>query len=209
MLQGARLVFAQETESGRSWAESKIKSMTGSDPITARYMRQDFFTYQPKFKLLIAGNHKPRIRHGDEAMRRRLVLLPFVRKFRADERDLDLPEKLGEETSGILQWIIDGALEYRRVGLRPPQVVRDATAEYFESEDLFKEWVDELCELSAAVFEKPTALYESYKNYALAASESPGTMVEFRQRMENAGFKRGNSRAKGGRHWQGVSLKLK
>ena len=209
MLQGARLVFAQETESGRAWAESKIKSMTGGDPITARYMRQDFFTFEPKFKLLIAGNHKPRIRHADEAMRRRLVLLPFTRRFNAEERDLNLPEKLSEEMPGILQWIIDGALDYQRVGLRPPQLVSEATAEYFESEDLFKEWLDELCELSPAAYEKPDTLYESYKNYALAASEIPATGVEFRQRMENAGFKRGNSRAKGGRHWQGVSLKVK
>ena len=51
MLRGARLVTAQETEEGRRWAESRIKALTGGDPITARFMRQDFFTYQPQFKL--------------------------------------------------------------------------------------------------------------------------------------------------------------
>ena len=125
-------------------------------------------------------------------MRRRLVLLPFARRFSAEERDLNLQEKLIEEMPGILKWIVDGALEYRRVGLRPPRVVMEATAEYFESEDLFKEWLDEMCELSPTSYEKLDVLYESYKNYALAASESPGTGVEFRQRMETAGFKRGN-----------------
>ena len=81
MLQGARMVFAQETESGRAWAESKIKSLTGGDPVTARFMRQDFFTYTPKFKLLISGNHLPKLKNVDEAMRRRLHLLPFTQVF--------------------------------------------------------------------------------------------------------------------------------
>ena len=63
MLRGARLVTAQETDEGRRWAESRIKALTGGDPITARFMRQDFFTYTPQFKLLIAGNHKPGLRN--------------------------------------------------------------------------------------------------------------------------------------------------
>jgi P4 family phage/plasmid primase-like protien len=67
MLQGARLVTAQETKEGKFWAEAKIKALTGGDPITARFMRQDFFTYAPQFKLVIAGNHKPRLRNVDES----------------------------------------------------------------------------------------------------------------------------------------------
>jgi putative DNA primase/helicase len=74
MLRGARLVTAQETEEGRKWAESRIKAMTGGDPITARFMRQDFFTFLPNFKLFIAGNHKPGLRSVDEAIRRRMNL---------------------------------------------------------------------------------------------------------------------------------------
>ena len=67
MLRGARLVSAIETEEGRRWAESRIKALTGGDPIAARFMRQDYFEYQPQFKLLIAGNHKPSLRNVDEA----------------------------------------------------------------------------------------------------------------------------------------------
>ncbi len=71
MLRGARLVTAQETEEGRAWSEVRIKTLTGGDPITARFMKQDFFTYAPTFKLMIAGNHKPNLRSVDGAMRRR------------------------------------------------------------------------------------------------------------------------------------------
>src|SRR3546814_15522944 len=70
-LRGARFVAAIETEQGRRWAESKVKSLTGGDKISARFMRQDFFEFMPQFKLIVAGNHKPAIRNIDEAMKRR------------------------------------------------------------------------------------------------------------------------------------------
>ena len=78
MLRGARLVTAVETEEGRRWSESRIKALTGGDQITARFMNRDFFTYRPAFKLLIAGNHKPRLRTVDEAIRRRFHMIPFT-----------------------------------------------------------------------------------------------------------------------------------
>ncbi len=59
MLRGARLVAASETEQGRTWAENRIKQLTGGDPISARFMRGDFFTFKPEFKLTIIGNHPP------------------------------------------------------------------------------------------------------------------------------------------------------
>ena len=89
-LMGARLVVAQETQKGRRWDETKIKALTGGDKITARFMRQDFFDFVPTFKLFICGNHKPRLTSVDEAMRRRLLLVPFTVQIPPAERDQDL-----------------------------------------------------------------------------------------------------------------------
>src|SRR4029077_2383546 len=116
-LRGARLVSAQETEEGRRWAESKIKALTGGDPITARFMRQDFFTFEPQFKLLIAGNHKPGLRTVDEAIPRRFYLIPFTVTIPAEERDPGLLEKLKTEWPGILHWMIEGCLSWQQRGL--------------------------------------------------------------------------------------------
>ena len=77
MLRGARLVTASETEKGRAWAESRIKQLTGGDPITARFMRENFFTFLPAFKLTVIGNHKPTLQSVDDAIRRRLNIIPF------------------------------------------------------------------------------------------------------------------------------------
>src|SRR5262245_58244201 len=85
-LRGARMVTAVETEEGRRWADSRIKTLTGGDKIAARFMRQDFFEYTPQFKLIIAGNHKPGLRSVDEAIRRRFNLIPFSVTIPPDER---------------------------------------------------------------------------------------------------------------------------
>jgi putative DNA primase/helicase len=104
MLRGARLVTATETEEGRAWAESRIKQMTGGDPISARFMRQDLFTFTPQFKLTITGNHKPVLRNVDEANRRRFNTGPFLHTPPQPDRELET--KLRAEWPSIFGWII-------------------------------------------------------------------------------------------------------
>src|SRR3982074_787110 len=119
--------------------------MTGGDPSRGRFMRQDFFEFVPQFKLLIAGNHKPGLRGVDEAIRRRLHLIPFTVTIPTERRYKDLFEKLKPEWPGILQWMIDGCLAWRRLGLNAPGVVRDATEAYLAAEDALALWLDECC----------------------------------------------------------------
>jgi putative DNA primase/helicase len=133
MLRGARLVCASETEEGRAWAEVRIKQLTGGDRITARFMRQDFFEYRPQFKLVVIGNHKPTLRNVDDAARRRFNVVPF--EHRPAHPDRELEQKLRAEWPGILRWMIDGCLDWQTRALVRPQVVMDATAEYFSEQD--------------------------------------------------------------------------
>jgi putative DNA primase/helicase len=148
MLRGARLAMASETEEGRAWAESRIKQITGGDPISARFMRQDFFTFLPQFKLLLIGNHKPSLRNVDEAARRRFHIVPFDYKPPVVDKDLE-ETKLKPEWPAILRWMIDGCLEWQRIGVATPKVVIDTTKEYFEEQDLVRQWIEEKCETKA------------------------------------------------------------
>ncbi len=204
-LMGKRLVIAQEVEEGGKWAEARIKTLTGGDPITARYMRQDFFTFEPQFKLLIAGNHKPAFRSIDEALRSRLHLIPFTVTIPKEQRDPDLPEKLKQEWGGILQWAIEGALEYQQHGLKPPSVVTKATDEYFQDEDLVQQWIADCCDTGPDCWEIPSLLFNSWKEYARAGNLPIGTQKDLKPRLENAGFpaKRSGPR---GRHHIGIRI---
>ena len=117
MLDGARMVIATETDEGRAWAEARIKALTGGDAITARFMREDFFTFTPAFKLTISGNHKPTLSNVDDAARRRFNIAPFLNK--PARPDSHLVETLKREWPGILRWMIEGCLAWQRETITP------------------------------------------------------------------------------------------
>jgi putative DNA primase/helicase len=211
-LRGARLVVAQETQQGRAWDEAKIKAITGGDKQTARFMRQDFFDFYPTFKLFIAGNHKPTLKNVDEAMRRRLLLVPFTVQIPLAERDIHLTEKLEAEWPAILRWAIDGCLEWQRIGLSPPKVVTDATNEYFAAEDGFGQWLEDECEIdigNSFKWEAVGALFESWTAYSTTAGNIPGTAKNFAEMLANRGatfVRKGKDRT---RSYEGIRLKPK
>jgi P4 family phage/plasmid primase-like protien len=184
MLRGVRLVIAQETEQGRSWAASKLKMMTGGDPITARFMRQDFFTYQPQFKIMILGNHKPSLHNVDEAIRRRIHLIPFTVTIPEAQRDPKLPEKLQTEYPAILGWMIRGCDEWQRTGLAPPQTVLAATSAYLADEDTLGSWIAECCTLGQQHYATLADLFSSWRQWAEVNSEWVGPRKELAKQMD-------------------------
>jgi putative DNA primase/helicase len=195
MLRGARLVTATETEEGRQWAESRIKSLTGGDRVSARFMRQDFFEFMPQFKLFIAGNHRPGLRSVDEAIRRRFHLIPFAVTIPAEERDSELTEKMKAEWPGILAWIIEGCLVWQSDGLAAPQAVTAATAEYLESEDAIAAWIDDRCERDVNAWAGASALFASWAAWATKAGEALGSQKKFSQKMAERKFPKHNTAA--------------
>jgi putative DNA primase/helicase len=202
-LNGARLVVAQETKKGRRWDEAKIKTLTGGDKITARFMRQDFFDFVPTFKLFICGNHRPRLDSVDEAIRRRLLLAPFTVQIPPAERDPQLAAKLTTEWAAILRWIIDDALEWQRIGLKPPATVLDATEDYFAEQDNLQQWLDE-CTEDGGAFDhtRTTELFASWKQWCDARNSNPGTAQALSTALTDKGFvkKRNNSGQQGFRN---------
>lgn len=199
-LQGRRLVTASETERGRQWAESRIKQLTGGDIISARFMRGDFFEFMPVLKLMIIGNNKPSLSNVDDAARRRFNLLPF--DFKPATADQQLDDKLKAEWPGILRWLINGCLDWQKNGLMRPDVVKGATEEYFEAQDVIGAWLDEHCRVDRGNEHRKAAtadLFASWSDYARACSEPPGTLVTFADTLKDKGFtpKRGVPNAAG------------
>jgi putative DNA primase/helicase len=199
-LHGYRLVVAQETEKGRAWDEVKIKTLTGGDKITARFMRQDFFDFVPKFKLWIVGNHKPRLNNVDEAIRRRMLLLPFTVQIPENERDPDLANKLKAEWPAILRWMLDGCLEWQQIGLAPPKIITDATNEYFEDQDTIKQWLEDCTEKGGPfAFTKISTLFSSWKEWCNSRNQDCGNARSLTDALQDHGFvkKRGTKGARG------------
>jgi putative DNA primase/helicase len=206
-LRGARFVAAIETEQGRRWAESKVKNLTGGDKISARFMRQDFFEFFPQFKLVVAGNHKPAIRNIDEAMKRRLHLIPFTITVPPERRDKHLQQKLLGERDGILAWAVQGCLDWQRLGrLDPPQQVLEATEEYFEAEDALGRWLDERCVREANAKSLSAELFTDWKQWADASGEFIGSQKRFSDLLITRGIEKWRNPS-GLRGFRGIGLK--
>jgi putative DNA primase/helicase len=206
MLRGARLVTASETEEGRAWAEARIKQITGSDPITARFMRRDFFTFIPQFKLTIVGNHRPVLKTVDDAIKRRFNIVPFIRK--PANPDPHLETKLKAEYPAVLRWMIDGCLDWQKQGLTRPASVLEATADYFSSQDVFGQWLQDECDVEIGNHYKNEIngiLFASWRAYAERAGESAGSQKTFAENMQRRGLER--YRKKYERGFMGIRLR--
>jgi putative DNA primase/helicase len=201
-LDGARLVAASETEEGRAWAESRIKQLTGGDRIAARFMRQDFFEFTPKFKLFIVGNFQPVLHNVDAAMRRRFNIIPFVHT--PPQPDMELEDKLAAEHPQILAWMIEGCRDWFANGLCRPTAVVKATERYFEDQDMVGQWLAERCDVRKGALGKPKDLFESWRQYAGENGEAVGSQKALAGVLQKRGFL--PIRTSAGRFWEGVDV---
>jgi putative DNA primase/helicase len=206
-LRGARLVTATETEDGRRWSEARIKELTGGDKVSARFMHQDFFDFTPQFKLLFCGNHMPALRTVNQAIRRRFRRVPFTVTISEEKVNVRLAEELMEEAPGILQWLIEGCLEWQRDGLKPPKAVTEATEAYLESQDVLGDWLAECCDVGNANHTETSArLFGSWKEWCEARNEFVGSKKAFGSKLEDHGFEPRKG-GQGVRYFSGLRLK--
>jgi putative DNA primase/helicase len=145
----------------------------------------------PTFKLFIVGNHKPRLYSVDEAMRRRLLLVPFIVEIPPDERDRDLPQKLEAEWPAILRWCLDGCREWQRIGLAPPQKVLAATDSYFEDQDNLQQWLDDCTHDGGNfAFTLTADLFTSWRVWCEARNLKPGSEQRLSEALADKGIRK-------------------
>jgi putative DNA primase/helicase len=191
---GARWVSSIEVDEGKRLAETLVKQMTGGDKLKARFMRTDFFQWTPTHKLFLAANHKPEIKGTDYAIWRRIRLIPFTVTIPEEERDGDLGRKLRDELPGILNWAVDGCLDWQRYGLGVPQAIKDATEEYRQEQDVLAQFLEELCVVDPQAWVKCGVLIKVYVAWCEANSTKPITSTAFGRRMTERGMTSGRGR---------------
>lgn len=205
-LRGARLVMASEGESGKPMAEAVLKRVTGTDRVSARFLRQEFFEFKPAFLLLLATNHKPRFRGQDDGLWRRVKLIGFNRFFRPEERDHTLAATLRSEAPGIIAWAVRGAKEWYDTGLQDPAVVKDATKEYRETSDPLAGFIPDILEIDGESEVLGAEAYNRYLDWWNAENlqGKPWSRPGFYSAMEERGAVKHKKNT--GIHLQGVRL---
>ncbi len=209
-LKGARFVSAAEVEKGRRLAESKVKQLTGSDTVTARFLFGEHFSFRPEFKLWLSTNNKPVIQGTDDAIWDRIRLIPFTQRFEGVKADPKLPEKLREELPGILAWMVEGCLEWQEHGLGEPDSVKAATGQYRAEMDTLAAFFEDRCVIRNGVMVPASLLYKQYQLWCDDAGENAETQKMFGMRLSERGFI--SAKIKRGPHkdrkaWLGIALR--
>jgi putative DNA primase/helicase len=202
-LAGIRFVSASEADEGRRLSESVIKQVTGGVVVAARFLHHEFFEYRPQYTILLATNHKPRIRGTDEGIWSRVRLVPFSVFLPAAERDKHLLDKLRAEAAGILAWAIQGCLDWQRVGLDEPDEVIEATDQYRAEQDVLSDFLTTCCIASPTAVAPATDLYNAFLQYT---GEQGISQTAFGRKLSEKGFTRERSSATGRMQWRGVGL---
>ena len=182
-LRGRRLAWLSETNENRRINSGKVKLLSGGDLITGRapYGKRQI-TFRPTHKIFLLTNHKPKADAQDMALWARVLLIPFEMVFvtkpnpaKSNERlaDLVMAEKLRAEGPGILAWLVNGCLEWQRIGLNPPASVLAATKEYQEGEDTLKTFRAERCNEGPTLQVRAGLFYAAYKAWAEGNGERP------------------------------------
>ena len=189
-LYGKRLVMSAETKERTRLNEARVKAMTGGDPITARFLFKEFFTFIPHFKIWLAVNHKPTVTDESYGFWRRIRLIPFKAQFPPEKADKHLAGTLKQETPGILAWAVRGCLAWQRQGLEPPEIVTHATSEYQAESDLFGQFLEECCVQERGLWCYAKDLYRTYKEWTEQNSLNSMSSTAFGRRLSERGFQR-------------------
>lgn len=140
-LYGKRVATCAETGEGQRLDEAKVKRLTGGDPIRTRRMNEDFWSFAPTHTCFASGQYKPTITGADHGIWRRVKVIPWNVQIAESEMDKGLPAKLKAEHAGILAWIVQGCLEWQKIGLAEPEIVSSSTAAYRQSSDVLGQFL--------------------------------------------------------------------
>jgi putative DNA primase/helicase len=204
-LVGKRFVVSNEVREGSHFEENQLKQLVGEDMFTARFLYKENFDFNPKFKLMIAGNYKPVIKGDDDGIWRRVHLIPFIQTIPASERDKKLGEKLTRELPGILNWALAGCLAWQKVGLNPPGIVVDATDSYRIEMDLMGVWMNENCDVGSTHTVESSTLYNNYRSWCLTSGIKAVSAMVFGRKLVDRGIVKAHTRF--GNRFQGINIK--
>lgn len=203
-LEGARIVTSSELNEGDRFDESLVKQLTGGDKILARFLYGSEFEYKPKFKIWMATNHLPIIRGTDDGIWRRIKIIPFNIQIPKEKVDKKLEYKLKAEYTGILNWIVQGAIMWQQEGLEDPEAVRQVIENYRAEMDPLDAFLEERCTTGQNYSIKAREMYDAYHEWAKESEEYKMSLNKFGREMSKKLL-----RVKRRDGWYYVGLKLK
>lgn len=204
---GARGIGINELQQASVLDEQVVKGvLAGREPISARFLHKEYFEFWPTFKAWLRTNYLPIVKGEDDGIWRRLLVIRFARIFAEAERNPNLEDELLEERAGILRWMVEGCLEWQRLGgLKPSATVIRESAAFRKESDLLGEFLDDKTRRGAGARVEQPKLYACWKAWNDANGTSAGSKANFTRKLNERGH--GEAKSNGTRFYAGLSLR--
>ena len=185
-LAGARFVNISEPDKKLTLSAALVKSLTGNDTMTARYLHENSFEFRPQFKMFINTNYLPQVTDLTLFSSGRVKLIPFERHFEESEQDKGLKAFFArpENLSGILNWCILGYHFYESFGLETPPCILEATDGYRHESDKIAQFVEECLVHERGARTRTMLVYSTYKRWCEDNGYQPESMKHFKAGMQ-------------------------
>ena len=206
-LAGSRFISVAELDHGQSLAEAKIKRITGGDQITGRALYGVNQEQRMIGKIFLATNNLPNVKGRDHGIYRRFQIIPFDRTFDVHEQDGKLFEKLAAELSGILNWAVEGCLEWQEHGLQSPKIVTDQLEHYIRDTDTVRKYVEAELEFAPNERVLSSRLYQTYRDWCSRMGYATQDDRQFKAALEQIEGVTHNRTTKG-RYYEGVKYRV-
>lgn len=186
-LAGARFVNISEPDKKMILSTALVKTLTGNDTITARFLHENSFEYRPQFKIFVNTNHLPSVTDVTLFSSGRVKIIPFEHHFSEAERDEGLKNELSkpENLSGILNWCMEGLRMIEETGFDAPKAVRDATEEYRMNSDKIGRFLSDALEAYSDGQVQTIAAYGAYQEWCRTNGYCPENMANFKSMLAN------------------------
>jgi putative DNA primase/helicase len=205
-LLGKRWVVVSESDKNRKLAEATMKNLTGADTIKARYMRQDFVTFEPSHTPVLVTNHLPKVSGDDPALWRRMRVIPFDVVIEKADQDVHLDETLRLDADAVLTWAVEGYAAYvAGDGLREPEAVLVATEDYRKESDALARFIDDRCLVNPGRSVAAADVWAAWVKWCRDDDAEPGSQRALGQSLDRLGYAAGRGTG-GGRRWRGFDL---
>ena len=186
-LKNCRIASVSELEEGMILNVALMKTFTGGDTQTARFLHKEEFEFVPQFKIIINTNVLPKMSDDSIFKSDRIHLLCFDRHFELNERDYGLKDKLKNEISGIFNLIAEHYQKLNQENFILPKSTQNTIEKYQLNSNNILLFIKENMFESKSSYEKASVVYEKYTKWCEDCGYKALGKKSFRERFERQG----------------------
>ena len=164
-----------------------FKNIVGGGMVTASQKFKNEYQLKINSRLFFATNKMPRFNDATTGIQDRLVIIPFKKYIKANERDTNIKEKLMKEIPGIINMSLYGLNDLIERGFKFKELseIKETLEEYLNDSDSVHMWSNEYLHYTSSEekFVITEVIFKNYFDHCKEFNIRPVGIREFQHRI--------------------------